>query len=338
MTARERVNRTLDHQPVDRAPRELWTTPHTWMFRKAELDRLRAAFEWDFDGPKFKYGPAVRAKGVEGALGSYTDAWGAIWEVAEAGVVGEIKHPILADGSALDSYQPPWELLDGADLSRVNRSCAESSRFMRPGTQVRPFERVQFLRGTENALMDLAYDAPEMRRLLGMLHDFGCREMEMWARTDVDGVTFMDDWGSQTALLISPDMWRAIFKPLYRDYCRILRARKKRVFFHSDGFIEEIYPDLIEIGVDAVNSQLFCMDIEKLGRLYNGRITFWGEIDRQRTLPFGTEADARAAVRRLRRALDQGQGGLIAECSWERGTPYENVFAVYDEWSRPREA
>ena len=109
----------------------------------------------------------------------------------------------------------------------------------------------------------------------------------------------MDDWGSQKALLVSPDMWREIFKPMYKDYCDILRKKKKYAFFHSDGHIRAIYPDLIEIGVDAVNSQLFCMDIEELDREFGGRITFWGEIDRQHVLPFGSEEEVRAAVRRV---------------------------------------
>ena len=256
--------------------------------------------------------------------------------MAEAGIIGEIKHPILADWSALARYQPPWDLLDGADLSGVSKSCADSSRFMKVGTEVRPYERIQFLRGTENVLMDLAYGTPEVAKLLEMLHEFSCREMQMWAGTDVDAVSFMDDWGSQTSLLISPGMWRAIFKPMYKEYCDILHAKKKFVFFHSDGFIEPIFPDLIEIGVDAVNSQLFCMNIEEIGRKYNGKITYWGEIDRQHTLPFGTQEDVRNAVRRVRKALDTGQGGVIAQCSWEKGTTYENVSAVYDEWNKPR--
>jgi hypothetical protein len=159
--------------------------------------------------------------------------------------------------------------------------------------------------------------------------------MEMWAKTDVDGVSFMDDWGSQVALLISPAMWREVFKPLYRDYCNILHAKGKYVFFHSDGFIEAIYPDLIEVGVDALNSQLFCMDIESLGAKYSGKITFWGEIDRQRILPFGTTDEVRAAVRRVRTALDHGNGGVIAECEWGIAAPGENIAAVFDEWLQP---
>lgn len=93
---------------------------------------------------------------------------------------------------------------------------------------------------------------------------------------------FMDDWGSMHSLLVSPDMWRARFQPLYEDYIRIAHDAGKKVFMmHSDGNITAIYEDLVEMGVDALNSQLFCMDIEELGRRFKGRITFWGEIDRQ---------------------------------------------------------
>ena len=80
-----------------------------------------------------------------------------------------------------------------------------------------------------------------------------------------DAIMFKDDWGSETSLLISPRQWRQMFKPLYADYSRIIHEAGKFVFFHSDGYIADIYPDLIEVGVDAINSQLFCMDIEGLG-------------------------------------------------------------------------
>ena len=160
--------------------------------------------------------------------------------------------------------------------------------------------------------------------------------MRLWAATAVDGVSFMDDWGTQRALLISPPLWRELFKPLYREYCEILHAAGKWAFFHSDGHIAAIYPDLIEIGVDAVNSQLFCMDLEELGRRYGGQITFWGEIDRQGVLPWGTPEQVREAVRRVRRALDRGRGGVIAQCEWGINDPYENIEAVFAAWEEPR--
>jgi hypothetical protein len=335
MTARERVTRTLQHQPVDRAPRDLWSVPGIAMARADELSRLLELFPGDFQAPSYRYGRSGRAQGTPNVVGRYTDDWGSTWHVAELGIVGEVKEPCLADWSALAGYRPPFELLDEADLSQVDASCAASSCYMKVGTETRPFERLQFLRGSESLFVDLAYGTAELRRLLQMLHDFYCREMRMWADTDVDGVCFSDDWGAQTSLLIDPALWRELFKPLYREYCQILRGKGKHVFFHSDGQIGGIYPDLIEIGVHALNSQLFCMDLESLGDAYRGKLTFWGEIDRQHILPFGTQEEVRQAVRRVRRALDRGRGGVIAECEWGTGVPFANVAAVFDEWNQP---
>jgi uroporphyrinogen-III decarboxylase len=255
-----------------------------------------------------------------------------VWHVAEPGVAGEVKGAPLAEWSALDTLRPPYEILEQADLSQVNRSCAETDRFVLAGTTVRPFERMQFLRGSQAFYLDLGYAPRALYQLRDLLHEFYLRELEMWVRTDVDGISFMDDWGAQNSLLISPKQWRAFFKPLYKDYCDLIHSSGKYVFFHSDGYIRDIYPDLIEIGVDAVNSQLFCMDIEELGRAFRGQITFWGEIDRQAILPFGQPDDVRAAVRRVRAALDDGSGGVFAQCEWGIGVPSDNVAAVFETW------
>ena len=335
MTPRERVQKALRFEGPDRPPRDLWALPGVGMFRGEDIARLVNEFPMDLDGPRYRYGHGLRQSGQPAAVGAYRDAWGCTWHVAEPGVAGEVKEPPLADWAALDDYALPWELLNEADLSAVSWSCAENDRFIKVNTETRPFERMQFLRGSEALFVDLAYGAAEVYQLRDRLHEFFLREMEMWARTDVDAISFMDDWGTQRALLISPGMWRSFFKPLYRDYCDIIHAAGKFAFFHSDGFIEPIYPDLIEIGVDAVNSQLFCMDIEALGRQYGGKITFWGEIDRQNLLPFGTEDDVRAAVRRVRKALSYNGGGVIAQCEWGLRDPFNNVRAVFEEWEQP---
>lgn len=335
MTSRERVRRTLDFEGPDRPPRELWTLPAVSMFQAEELRRFLERFPGDFGGAQFRYGPNTRAHGQPYRKGTWTDEWGCLWEAAEDGVQGEIRQPILADWEDLKRFEPPWSLLEEADFSQTNRSCAESDLFIRAGCCPRPFERMQFLRGSQNLFLDLAYGVPEVYRLRDLVHDYFMRELELWVQTDVDAISFMDDWGAQHALLIDPQMWRDFFKPLYRDYCSLAHQHGKYVFMHSDGHIEAIYADLIEIGVDALNSQLFCMDIEGLAARYKGKITFWGEIDRQYLLPFGSPEDCREAVRRVRRALDDGRGGLIAQCEWGKNNPPENIFAVFEAWEEP---
>ena len=194
---------------------------------------------------------------------------------------------------------------------------------------------MQFLRGSENLYLDLAYGPAELYRLRDMLHAFALQELERWCATAVDGIGWMDDWGSMRGLLISPETWREVFKPLYAEYCRVVHAAGKFTFFHSDGNIEAIIPDLVEIGIDALNAQLFCMDIEGLARRHRGQITFWGELDRQTTLPFGTPQEVRRDVHRVRRALDTGAGGVIAELEWGNDVPMENVIAAFEAWEEP---
>jgi hypothetical protein len=180
--------------------------------------------------------------------------------------------------------------------------------------------------------MDLAYGTAEVRKLIEMVHDFYLQDIQSWCKSDVDGIFFMDDWGTMRKLLILPQTWRDLFKPLYKDYCDAIHAAGKFAMFHTDGNIEEIYPDLIEIGIDVINSQLFCMNIEEIAKKYKGKITFWGEMDRQDTLPFGTAEQAKEDVRRVRRALDDGTGGVIAQCEWGKENPEENIHAVFEAW------
>lgn len=251
-TARERVRRALTFQSPDRAPRDLWALPAVGLTQRAEYDELLRRYPMDIRKPYFSPGQSERASGNYAQVGAYRDDWGSVWHVAEAGVVGEVKEPALADWSALARYQPPWELIRQRDLSKVDKECAGSDAFMLSDVTARPFERLQFLRGTETLFCDLAYQPAELERLREMVHEFYLQDIAAWCRTGVDGVFMMDDWGTQQALLIDPQLWRDLFKPLYRDYCRLIHAAGKFAFFHSDGHIAAIYGDLIEVGMDAI--------------------------------------------------------------------------------------
>ena len=136
MTGRERVQRALRFESPDRAPRNLWALSGVNLYRKAELDEMNRRFPQDFSGvgnPK----KSSRAGGQAGVVGTHVDAWGCVWQVGEPGVQGEIKEPILGDWRALDSWQPPWELLDKPDLSKVEEHCKATGRFVLAGTETR---------------------------------------------------------------------------------------------------------------------------------------------------------------------------------------------------------
>ncbi len=341
VTPRERVYRALRFESPDRAPRQINALSSVHMFAESELAALNRDFPSDFGGAGGGLAPGDRRRGRPERKGRYVDDWGSVWEVAEDGVVGEVKDPPLAEWSELDRYQPPWERIERADWDAVVRSCDQNvvgdQRFVLAWPDVRLFERLQFLRGTENVLMDMGEGTANFFKLRDMVHEFNCTVLQRMAQTNVDALMFMDDWGSQQGMLVSPQMWRDYFRSAYRDYCDIIRGGGKQVFMHSDGQIAAILPELVDLGVDALNAQLFCMDIEELARRYKGRITFWGEIDRQQVLPFGTIDDVRKAVGRVRRALDDGTGGVIAMCEWGLNDPVQNIRAVYEAWMEPLE-
>lgn len=332
MTPRERVIRTLRFEGIDRPARDIWTLPGAFYGRERELHALLDQYPSDF-GDSGYVDPVDESPLYEPGL--WTDPWGSTWQNIQRGMIGEVKHPALADWADLDQWQPPYELL-GQGFDEVNSTCANTDRFVFLGLP-RPFERLQFVRGPQNVYMDLAWGAPQVFKLLEMLHDYYLRHLAYVVETDVDAVFFMDDWGAENALLISPKMWVEYFKPLYRDYVELAHAHGKFAFMHSDGHILSIYPHLIEIGVDALNSQLFCMPIEELGQRFKGQITFWGELDRQHILPFGTPADVHAAVERVRSALGDESGGVIGQAEIGRDCPLENARAFFEAWWGPPE-
>ncbi len=160
--------------------------------------------------------------------------------------IGEVKTPLVADIADISRVIPPAEALN-VNIEAVNCFCRSTDKFVPAGCLARPFERLQFLRGTENLMMDLALNLQDMLKLLHVVHDFYMREIDLWCKTQVDGICFMDDWGAQRSLLIDPSMWRKIFKPLYSDYIRLIHSYGKKAFMHSDGCISDILGDMAEL-------------------------------------------------------------------------------------------
>ena len=337
MTSRERVRRAVTFEHPDRVPRDLWTLPWATDRYPEEIDALEQEYPRDIGSAPGMNSPSPRVRGETYAAGTYTDEWGCTFRNVQAGVHGEVGEPILPDLSDWRSIEPPYEILpdDAASArDRVNRFCATDERFLLSGCCARPWERYQFIRGSQNALIDCIDGGAGFRGLLGKIHAYYMKELELWAGTNVDALFFMDDWGAQHQLLIPPSLWREFFKPLYRDYCGLAHSFGKFIFMHSDGCISEIYPDLVEIGVTAVNSQLFSMDMAELACAAKGRITFWGEIDRQRILIAEDPEEGRRAVREVARHLYDPAGGVIAQFELGAGANPAVARAVFEEWTR----
>jgi hypothetical protein len=329
-TSRELVYQTLEFRSPCRAPRILGVLPWASTRYEKELEEIRRDFPEDIQGIWGHQSEAGPGQGDPFVVGRYVDDWGCVFENIQAGVHGEVKEPLIADwktDAGLAHVPIEWA---GIDRDAVNRDCAATEKYTIAGVCPRPFEQLQFLRGSEDLYADLAVRPPEMMAFLRRMQEFYCHLLELWVQTDVDAVNFMDDWGSQRGLLIHPNAWRELFKPLYRDYVQIAHAAGKKIHMHSDGHITAIMPDLVEIGVDSVNAQLFCMGVENL-KPFAGKITFWGEIDRQDLLPNATTEEIDLAVRSVHANLWRS-GGCIAHCEFGPGARPENVRQVFASW------
>lgn len=333
MTSRELVLQTLEFQnKTERIPRHMWTLPWSVTNHGEMVERIHTEYADDIvSAPQILKTPTI-AEGDEYKIGQYKDPWGCLFTNIHDGIIGEVKEPIVKEEEweDVDNVHIPVEWLT-FDRDAVNEFCRNTDKFVMAGACPRPFEQLQFIRGTENLYMDLV-DMPEkMEQFLKEMHAFYCRLLEEWAKTEVDALNFMDDWGSQNCLLINPEMWREIFKPMYQDYINIAKKYNKKIFMHSDGNTLQIIPDLIEIGLDALNAQIFCIGVEKL-EPFAGKLTFWGEIDRQHLLVEGTREDIATAVKKVKETLWR-DGGCIAQCEFGPGANPENVYEVFHTWN-----
>jgi len=326
MNSCERVARTLQFRKPDRVPRNLWILPSAFLRHGQALVELLRRYPIDINPREL----TVPELGPEWRKGTYVDEWGSVWLNLDDGIAGEVKHPAVAEWSALDRLRPPSIPDDFAAPAEAALRRRPDAFVTLVGGQI--FERLQYLRGSENLYMDIMDQTAEFRRLVEIVMDWLHRRVDRCLQSPCHAVQFADDWGSQRSLLISPDLWRGFFKPRYAELFERVRAAGKFVFMHSDGYILDIIEDLIEIGVNALNSQVWAMGPEELGRRFRGRITFWGELNRQSTLPHGTPSDVRAAIGEMKRCLAAPNGGLIAQSEVDRLTPLANIEAVLQDW------
>lgn len=334
MTSRQIVLDTLNFNNPERIPRQLWTLPWAENKYPEMMKKLNNDYPDDIVScPEYLQKEPV-TKGDQYKIGTYVDEWGCIFNQRVDGIIGEVKNPISLEEDFSDfneNVHIPTELLT-VDKDKVNKFCKESDKFVLAGCFPRIFERMQFIRGTEQFYVDIMMQESGLFDVLDVVSSFFYEELEAWGQTDVDGLMIMDDWGAQSNLLINPVIWRQLFKPIYANFAKIARKYNKKIFMHSDGYIIDIYPELIEIGIDAVNSQIFCMGFDKL-KQFAGKITFWGEMDRQDLLPNASLEQIDEAVSDIYKNLYKN-GGCVAQCEFGLGANPENVYQMFNSWSK----
>jgi uroporphyrinogen decarboxylase len=195
------------------------------------------------------------------------------------------------------------------------------------------FEKAYFARGIENFLADMAGEPEFAQSLLDLIIRKNLVMLENIVHVPgVDGILLGSDWGSQKDLLMSPAVWREMIAPGEQKEYDLIHEAGLDVWVHSCGDVRKIMPDLAEMGVDVLNPiQPECMDIYKLKDEFGHKMSFWGGISTQRTLPYGTPAEVAAETRRIAAYMGQG-GGFITAPSQEiqADVPFENLCALID--------
>lgn len=271
----------------------------------------------------------------------HTDEWGVGWRGQPyatpfgSGYYPEMVVYPLADEGALDSYVPPDptrpELYEEA--ARVIQGFSEEYWIVGV-TQCTIWETAWALRGLERLLMDLLTDPDLAEAILDIPYRYHLAVAERLVELGVDMLWTGDDIGTQNGMLMSPETWRRFLKPRMAEFIERMKDINPgvKVAYHSDGDVREVIPDLIEIGIDVLNPvQPACMDPAQLKRKYGDQLLFWGSIDEQHTLPFGSPDDVRAEILTRLKTVGRG-GGLILGPTHhvQLDTPLENFWAMVE--------
>ena len=331
MNSRERVVCAIEMTEPDRVPITHVTLPGAFARYGAELERIYARYPSDVvsvgAASEGEWGPEVGAPS--------RDSWGALWVRYTDEHKGQVVHSPLAEWDALPGYTPPDTASDAILVAVRERIAAAGGRLYTLADGDTLWQRMFYLHGYQATLMDLVLAPERCADLRDMILGVMLRRAGRLCRLPgLDGLHFRDDWGTQQALMISPDLWRSFFKPAYTQLFALVRDAGKHVWFHSDGVIEAIIPDLMEVGVQVLNPQVDVMGRERIAALCAGRVCIEGDIDRQWLLPFGAPEDVRKAVRADVAAFGCFGGGYIGRGEMAGDVPLENLIAMLDEFGR----
>ncbi|MHB1484318.1 MAG: uroporphyrinogen decarboxylase family protein [Saccharofermentanales bacterium] len=294
MNSRERVIKAIEFENPDCVP--------IWFFNK---DQECGDILWyDFS--------IKEIEGKTGKNGEKMTEWGYYWKTLDDGTMGQPAEPVIPEWNLFGDYEFPT-LSREKRLKDFDEFKRRSEGYYRLPLQViTGFTTYTFLRGFENAMMDF-YEEPEKAGyLLDRIFGFEKELIALAAEVGFDGFHFGDDWGTQESLIISPGMWREIFKPRYKDIFDFAHEKGLHVWYHSCGNIDAIVEDFHEIGVDVMNiAQPNVNDIVKAGEKLRGKQCFLMPISYQTVSITGTVQDIIDEGRKLYDLLAADNGGFI---------------------------
>ncbi len=349
MTPRNRILATINRQPVDRPPVDLWCTPEVLDSLRAHTgkqDELEVFQALGLDKVVWVF-PGYGSGRFDPNEGGGRTMWGVPTRMIKAGLATyqEFGTPPLGtfeDPAQLGDY-PLWPDPDKFDYAGA-KAWAERARsfdFATIGPWISHFEIYCQMRGLENALMDVVAEPEFLDAALDRIDAIQSAMLErlLTELGDLIDIVFIsDDMATQESLLISLDAWERHFRDRLKNWCDIIHRHGKKVLFHTDGAARPLVPHLIRCGIDILNPiQHICpgMDSAGLKRDFGDAVIFHGGVDNQHVLPHGTPDDVRRETRACLETLGKNGGYICCSChNVQAGTPVENVLAMIDEAQR----
>jgi len=331
MTRKERVKMSLEHKQPDICAYNIGFTREPGLKTAKFLGLAPGEELGEKIGNHLLYVfPALKWEEVK--PGFYKDAFGAVWNRSVDKDIGNVAHIQLEEPSDLDSYSFPE--LDSKELYLDLEAYAKKNKdkFVVALLGFSLFERAWILRGMENLLCDLITDGGFVEELLDRILAWDLNYIDNCVKYPIDAMEFGDDWGQQQGLLMGPKHWRKFIKPRIAKMYKKVHDAGKKVFIHSCGDVEELFPDLIEAGVDVFNPfQPEVYDIYKVKREFGKKLTFFGGMSTQKVLPFGKPKEVKAETLKLIREIGKDGGYIFAPAhATPKDVPLENIAAMLE--------
>jgi uroporphyrinogen decarboxylase len=344
---RENVFRALRRDNPESVPFDFYLCP-------AQVDEFKkrtgtSAYEEYFNFPMRSVGPGSTKLTIDykkfyknlpekAEPLSWLSEWGVMGIAGSMAHFQEMLHP-MADFQSIEEIEsyPFPDLNEDYRWEGVHKKVSELKEkdlIVIGSMQMTIFETAWYLRGMDNFMVDMLAEPEFAEVLMDKITEIRSGMAERYAKAEVDILSLGDDVATQLDMMMSPELWRKLIKP---RLAKVISSAKKckpdiLIFYHGDGNMQKIIPDLIEIGVEILNPvQPECMDPVEIKRLYGDRLSFWGCIGTQSILPFGTPEEVKATCKRLIEEVGKGGGLVLAPTHVvEPEVPYENLEAFID--------
>jgi len=306
MTRREIVYEALAHRETDRLPYRL-------EFTGGATEKLKAHYGTD---------------DIDAAIGNYILCVYPPWW-------GFMNPPASFRAEATPDDLPPVQGRGSFEAfgEQLKKLRAETDYYILATIYAFNFEKAWMLRGMENFMVDMIRAPEFVHTFLDRIRDLNLAMLQLLLGCqEIDGFMLGSDWGCQRGLLMKPELWRTFIREREAVCYRLVRQAGKHVWVHSCGNVIAVIPELIQIGLQALNPvQSETMDLQTLKSSFGGRLTFWGGVSTQRTLPYGTPEEVRAEVERVIEIMAPGGGYVLGPAQQiQEDVPLENMLAFIE--------